>query len=343
MKNVKKIIGSAFVVLAVSLSATFNSASVSAAGTAPTNINADTKAGTGTASISWTSVSGATSYQARVLIGTVAIKTTGNLSSTATSYTFVGLEYNVPVKLQVKTNTSAWVDGTATPATVTPVADAPSAPAAPNVSVLEDEKLKATWAVPSSNGGSPILKYSVQLMKGTETVGEPVEVTGLEVELSTKDSTNAFSVTVAAINQAALKSPLSPASDPVTAKKTAVAVIESGNTNTSGGNNQVAGGGNNVAVQTPANLVSALPALLPYSKLVTLKSTTSKSALAKLSGIKVPAGAKTSFAIAGASKKICSVKGSGVYMLKKGTCSVSFTVTPKKGKKTSRTVKLILR
>ena len=344
MRNVKKLVGSACVIVAVSLTSAFNTSSVSAAGSAPTNIKADTKAGTGTASISWTSVSGATNYQARVLIGTVAIKTTGNLPSTATSYTFVGLEYNVPVKLQVKTNTSAWVDGTATPATVTPVADAPSAPAPPVVTVLEDAKIKATWTAPSSNGGSPISKYSVQLMKGTEAVGDPIEVSGAEeVELNTKDSTNAFTVTVSAINAASLKSDVSGASDPVIAKKSAVAMVESGNTNTGGGNNQVAGGGNNVAVKTPANLVSALPALLPYSKLVTLKSTTSKTTLTKLSGLKVPKGAKTSFAISGASKKICSVKGSGVYMLKKGTCSVTFTVTPKKGKKTSRTVKLILR
>ena len=329
----------------MSISATLHAESVSAAGTAPTNIKADTKAGTGTAIITWTSVSGASSYQARVLIGSVAIKTTGNLPDSTTSYTFVGLEYNVPVKLQVKTNSSSWADGTANPATITPVADAPSAPAAPIVTVLEDEKIKATWAAPSSNGGSPILKYSVQLMKGTAEVGEPVEVTGLEVEISTKDSTNAFSVTVAAINQAAMKSPLSPASDPITAKKSAVAVIESGNTNTGGGsNNQISGGGNpSVAVQTPAGLVSALPALLPYSKLVKTKSTTSLATLRTLSKLTVPKGATTSIAIAASSKKYCSLKGTSVYMSKLGTCSVTVTVKTKAGKKTTRAVKLVAR
>jgi hypothetical protein len=97
------------------------------------------------------------------------------------------------------------------------------------------------------------------------------------------------------------------------------------------------------AIQTPPNLVSPLPALLPYSKLVKLKSTTSKSALSSLSKLTIPKGAATSFVISTASKKYCSLRGTSVYMFKTGTCAITFTVTTKTGKKTSRTVKLVVR
>lgn len=319
---------------------------VRAAGTAPSNIKATSTQGTGTVNVAWSAVSGATFYQARILIGLVPVKTTSNLAPTAQpSYTFVGLDYNVPYTIQVKTHESAWIDGTASPSTITPVAATPSAPSQPNVSVIDDEKLKVTWAAPSSNGGSPISKYSVQLLLGKDLVSEVV-VTSLEVELETPDSTNAYSVTVAAINEAALKSSNSEASDPKIAIKPAVALFEVDRPQSGGGNNPASGGGPNSqspAIDQTTQIVSPSPAIPAYTKVIKTKATTTSRTLVSLSKLATPKGSKTSFSIATSSKKYCQLTGSSVKSLRAGTCSVKVTVTTKTGKKSSRTVKLIAR
>jgi hypothetical protein len=58
----------------------------------------------------------------------------------------------------------------------------------------------------------------------------------------------------------------------------------------------------------------------------------------KSSKISIPKGAKTSIAIVKASKSICQMVGSSVRGLKKGSCRMTVTVTPKKGKKVSKTL-----
>jgi hypothetical protein len=68
--------------------------------------------------------------------------------------------------------------------------------------------------------------------------------------------------------------------------------------------------------------------------------TASKTTLLALAKIKVPAGAKYAIKVAGASSKFCKVSGSGVKALKAGSCKVTVTVTPKKGKATAKTVTL---
>jgi hypothetical protein len=357
------------VVLALCFSVTNVVSPATAAGATPTSRIAASTPGTATATISWTTNS-ATNYQAQILIGNVPVKTSPSLGSSVSSYTFTGLEYNVPYKLQVRAFSSSWSPyGLATPSTITPTAAAPASPAQPTAAVIEDKKLKISWTAPSSDGGSPIARYSVQLIKDGQSAGEPVTTQALQVELSTVDTTSSYSATIAAVNEAGMKSDASEASAPVVAKMLAVAVVDNsptsggGNTPASGGggnnspssNNPTSGGGNSnqpvaevpsappVAVQTPPNLVSPLPALLPYSKLVKVKSTTSKSTLGSLSKLSIPKGATTSFVIGTTSKKYCSLRGTSVYMFKAGTCAITFTVKTKSGKKTSRTVKLVVR
>lgn len=336
-----------------------------AAGAIPTSRVATTNPGTGTATISWATASGATNYQARVLIGDVPIKTSVFLAPTLRSYTFTGLEYNVPVKLQVRSTDGSWSSyGTATPATVTPVAADPSAPGQPTVSVIADKRIKVEWTLPASDGGSPISSYSIQLIKGSEPAGEPVTTKSLQLELDTADTTSSYSVTVAAVNTAGLKSSASEASAPIVAEKKAVSIVDvvpvsggspssgggSGNRPSSGSSPLVPGVNTGVTpvVQTPTNnqlsqVVSPIPAIQPYTKVIKAKASTSLNTLVSLSKLKTPKGSKTSFYVAATSKKYCKLVGKTVKSLRAGTCSVKVTVTSKAGKKTSRTVKLLAR
>ena len=68
------------------------------------------------------------------------------------------------------------------------------------------------------------------------------------------------------------------------------------------------------------------------------KSALSSTALAKIAAITVPAGAKVELKVSSKSAKYCKVVGSQVKKLKAGSCSVTVTVKPKKGKTTSKTV-----
>jgi hypothetical protein len=68
--------------------------------------------------------------------------------------------------------------------------------------------------------------------------------------------------------------------------------------------------------------------------------TASKSTLLALAKVKVPTGAKYALKVAGTSSKFCKVAGTGVRALKAGSCKVTVTVTPKKGKATTKTVTL---
>ncbi len=366
------------------MGASLLSSSPVAAATAPSTISATSTRGSGVITVEWSAISGTTAYQAYIFIGSVRIKTSPSISSSATrSYTFVGLEYNVPYNVKVRSyDGSNWSSfGEAAENPVTPLAAAPSAPAQPTLSVLDDMKLKASWSPPSSNGGSPIASYSVQLLKGSEAIGQPVKTTGLEVELETKDKTNSYSVTVTAINEADVKSDASEASAPMVAEKQAAAIIEvsqpSNNTPSSGGNNSPSsggnispssggnispssGGGNNTsagntntgltnspaaapAINQLTQVVSPSPVIPAYTKVIKAKSTTTSKTLVSLSKLATPKGSKTSFTVATSSKKYCQLKGTSVKNLKAGTCSVKVTVTTKTGKKSSRTVKLIAR
>ena len=379
MKTIRRILTC---IALITTATAMSSQQLTAATAAPSTINAISNRGTGVIEVTWSTVNGATSYQARLLIGTVPVKVSPTiLSNKPQKFTFVGLEYNVPYRVQVRSSDGTWSSyGNATENPVIPQAGKPSTPDQPTVSVTDDLKLKATWSPPSSTGGSPITSYSVQLMQGSSAAGEPVVVKGLEVELQTKDKTNQYSVTVVAVNEANVSSEASEASSPVVAEKKAAALVvlprPPNNSPSSGGNNSSPssggsgtpssggsgtpssggpsspsnnGGGNSPAVSpTPVvdqgtRTVSPTPLTPRYTKMIKAKATTSSKTLLSLSKLPSPKGSKTSLSIATSSRKICQLKGTSVKNIRKGTCSVKVTVKTKTGKKTSRTVKLVAR
>ena len=223
----KKVFKASFLVLSLVLGNSALASPAHAAGTTPTSRVATSTPGTGTATITWAGVANATNYQAQLLIGKVPIKMSATLAANSRTYTFIGLEYGVPIKLQVRSMDGTWSSwGVASPDPITPVAAAPSAPGQPTLSVIEDKRIKVEWALPSSDGGSPIASYSVQLLQEGVAAGEPVTTTSLQLEMDTADTTSSYSVTVAAVNNASLKSSASEPSDPISAKKKAAATVE---------------------------------------------------------------------------------------------------------------------
>ena len=84
---------------------------------------------------------------------------------------------------------------------------------------------------------------------------------------------------------------------------------------------------------TPVPTVPAAPSL-------TTKKSATGSAIAKYAGLTVASGSKVTLKVAASSVKVCRVSGTSVKGLKKGSCRVTVTVTPKKGKAASKTVTL---
>jgi hypothetical protein len=286
---------------------------------------------------------------------------------------FLGVEYNLDYYVGVRAGDSGGWGAYVFASAIKPVAASPSPPSKPEVSSPSDGQLDISWSPPANNGGAKITNYIVQLFVGAEIDRAPVTTSNLVHTFKGLSTKSKYSVNVKAVNEESKTSEASELSDAKAPAKDAALAVSApviapafGNTPASGGvggNTPSSGGGSNtpasggssnqpatevpaaspVAVQTPPNLVSPLPALLPYSKLVTLKSTTSKSTLSSLSKLSVPKGATTSFVIGTTSKKYCSLRGTSVYMFKAGTCAITFTVKTKAGKKTSRTVKLVVR
>lgn len=64
------------------------------------------------------------------------------------------------------------------------------------------------------------------------------------------------------------------------------------------------------------------------------------TSILRSSGGTVPSGAKVVVVVSAGSVKVCRVSGSSVKALKPGTCRVTITVTPKKGKPAKKTVVL---
>jgi hypothetical protein len=342
------------------------SQNVHAAPSSPTNVKANSPDGTATATVTWSAVAGATRYRAKAFIGLVAVKTSKTLTDNSRSFTFNGLEYDIPYILKVEAgDVSSWSSPGAASAVV-PQAAAPSAPPQPDLTVIADQELKATWSEPSSDGGSLITKYQVQLMKGAEMVGSPSVTTARNISLTTDDKTSSYSVTVSATNSAGKTSSISEPSSPVIPTFAAVArlapatprVPSSPNLPSPGGSGSPSSGGANLpsnggnsnspAINNPTSnqnsqIVSPTPVTPRYTKVIKAKATTSSKTLLSLSKLPSPKGSKTSLGIAISSRKICQLKGTSVKNIRKGTCSVKVTVTTKSGKKTSRTVKLVTR
>jgi len=352
-------------ILVLPLAAT--SQNVHAAPSSPTNVKANSPDGTATATVSWSAVAGATRYRAKAFIGLVAVKTSKILTDNSRSFTFNGLEYDIPYILKVEAgDASSWSSPGAASAVV-PQAASPSAPPQPDLTVTADQELKATWSEPSSDGGSLITKYQVQLMKGAEMVGSPSVTTARNISLTTDDKTSSYSVTVSATNAAGKTSSISEPSSPVIPTFVAVARLApatprapsspgspssggSGAPSSGGSNSPSSGGGNSNSptVNIPTSnqnsqIVSPTPVTPRYTKVIKAKATTSSKTLLSLSKLPSPKGSKISLSIATSSRKICQLKATSVKNIKEGTCSVKVTVTTTSGKKTSRTVKLVAR
>ena len=103
-------------------------------------------------------------------------------------------------------------------------------------------------------------------------------------------------------------------------------------------NNSNTNSGSNTSTNTSPSLsnspVSASPAPVVYKP----QALVAVTSLAKTAGIAIPAGAKTSISVASSLKKICVISAGKVKMVGAGTCKVSLTVTPKKGKAVKKTV-----
>jgi len=263
---------SSILVLSLLTSGIFPQAVVAAISSDPSNVKADAPPGTATAVVTWTAPTGVTRYRIKAYIGDVAVKTSGILSAPRSSYTFSGLEYDIPYAIKVEAgDASTWRTAVVTtPLTVTPAAASPSAPAAPKLASAGDKKLKAEWLAPSSNGGATIASYSVQLKKsgsgGTwENVGQPITTSNvLELTLTTNDSTTQYAVTVTAKNSAGKSSEASIESNLATA---AVATVMAAPTveTPSSPNNGNGGGGTNTTVAPAPNRGSNTPTASPPS------------------------------------------------------------------------------
>lgn len=324
----------------------------------PTNVKANSPDGTASANVTWSPVSGSLRYRVKAYIGIVAVKTSGVLQANRTTFTFTGLEYGIPYIMKVEAgDASTWsLPTSASP--ITPQAANPSAPSQPDLTVIADKELKATWNEPAFDGGSVVTTYAVQLMKGTEMIGNPVVTKARNISLLTADKTSSYWVTVTATNAAGKTSAVSEASVSVIptfqdATRVTVRAPQSPSTRnpTAGSpdqtNNQDS---KNNSPITPSNPSASGPSTPNPTNTTptptrTIKrgTTTSSKSLVSLSKLSTPKGSKTTFSIATSSRKVCQLKGTSVRNLKAGTCSVKVTVTTKSGKKSSRTVKLIAR
>ena len=103
-----RVISSALVVSLLNVGI-FSQSVVAAISGDPTNVKADAPPGTATAVVTWTAPSGVTRYRIKAYIGDVSVKTSGILSAPRSTYTFSGLEYDIPYAIKVEAgDDSTW-------------------------------------------------------------------------------------------------------------------------------------------------------------------------------------------------------------------------------------------
>lgn len=95
-----------------------------------------------------------------------------------------------------------------TPA-VAPVATVPDAPGAPQAVAVTTDSVSLTWAAPASDGGAPIIRYSVRVYGGTqEGLGVPAD--GTTVTVTGLIAATPYLFTVQAINAAGVSAESDP-------------------------------------------------------------------------------------------------------------------------------------
>ena len=101
-----------------------------------------------------------------------------------------------------------------------------------------------------------------------------------------------------------------------------------------------------VAATTPATTVTTAtatvvpPTTVAVQPVISSSKTATAASLAKYAKVSVPSGAKISVKVLPISAKYCKVLGTSVKGIKRGTCKVTLTVTPKKGSKVLKTIVL---
>ena len=304
-------------------------------------------------------------------------------SSTSYTFTGLEYKIPYTLSVKAGDGTGYATNYTDASSTVTLQADPPSPPEKPILAITQDGAIDATWVPPSETGGSNIVSYSVQLWKEGEKFGDPKLPTTTATSFDTRgDTTSQFTVTVQAVNAAGLVSLVSDPSESSVAKKIATATTTTPPTPSNGnGGGGGGGGGTNTTVAPTPNRGSNSPTTSPpssggdsnaatnttvptaakedqltrivspvyaapaisYTKTVSIKAKTTTKTLLSLSRLSVPKGSTTAYALSTTSKKYCSLKGTVVTAVKAGTCSITVTVKQKSGKKTSKTVKLVVK
>lgn len=112
-----------------------------------------------------------------------------------------------------------------------------------------------------------------------------------------------------------------------------------------------AGEGVTAPPTTPGAVSNTVPSLTTTTTIapaqsrqpvLTTKRSASGAAVARYAGLKVAPGSKLSLKVRPVSVKVCRVKGTSIVGLKAGTCRLTASVTPRRGKSVSRSVNLVV-
>jgi hypothetical protein len=142
-------------------------------------------AGNASATVTWTAPasnggSAVTSYELDVLVGTTVVRTEFGIAGTATSTVVTGLTNGTTYSFRVRAVTAVGTSASsATSNTVTPATPA-TAPGAPTIGTAVRGNASATvnWTAPTSDGGSAITSYQVQVRTGATVVRTVTGIAG---------------------------------------------------------------------------------------------------------------------------------------------------------------------
>ena len=188
-----------------------------------------------------------------------------------------------------------------------------------------------------SDGATENISFAVSATSGASTTTYSIAVTRSPVSTTTAaPSTTAAPTTTA--SPATTSAPTTTASPATTSAPTTTA---SPATTTSPATTSAP-----VAATTPATTVTTAtatvvpPTTVAVQPVISSSKTATAASLAKYAKVSVPSGAKISVKVLPISAKYCKVLGTSVKGIKRGTCKVTLTVTPKKGSKVLKTIVL---
>lgn len=174
--------------------------------------------------------------------------------------------------------------------------------------------ITVTWSAPGA-GGSPITGYTVTASPGGAVCAAPV-TTCTFTDLAPGGS---YAFTVRATNAVGTSSPSAPSSAVAIPLPPSVSPAPSA---------------------TPSSPPAPAPAVFPAAspRRLTLGRPTAARTLAEWAGLKVPKGGKVTLRVPRSQAKRCGLRGGAVVATAPGVCSVTVTVTPRKGARRSRTI-----